>query len=242
MTTTVSDAEQAAADAKAAVDDVEEQIVSGTRSVTAAALHRVRDVWRHADLSAQGARQRAEADRRAARMAGLEKIGAAVDTLAAGEGATAAMAGALRDIAAACERLRSLAADHDAQVADLIAAAADLGAEAAAPGGPRPTSAHVAVRDDAIVHGSTGIRPVGARIAAAVGHAVAGDTDRAITDVQTVTYRTLSRPDYLIRGSGGQLLAFSGELHAGIAAQVQARTVQVLSEHDIDLYMKGELV
>jgi hypothetical protein len=131
--TNVKQAEADAAAARSEVDRTEQEIASGSKRVTATALHKLRDTWRHADLTAQATRKKTEEDRRAARLVGLERIGAEVDKLAAAD-ETVAMADALRDIAAASARFRHLAASHDEAVGELVAAAIDLGVEAPAPG------------------------------------------------------------------------------------------------------------
>lgn len=70
MTTSVQDAE------------AEADLLSGKRSVSADVLHKLRDGWRHADLTAQHTRQAAEEERREAWLTGLAAIGAEVDKLA----------------------------------------------------------------------------------------------------------------------------------------------------------------
>jgi hypothetical protein len=77
--TDVTEAEQQAAEAAEAVSLAEARLARTGRGVTATALHKLRDAWRHADLAAAGARERAERERQAARMAGLEEIGQQVD-------------------------------------------------------------------------------------------------------------------------------------------------------------------
>lgn len=236
---------QAEADAEAAkidVDRAEQEIVSGSKRITAAGLHKLRDAWRHADLTAQGARRKAEQDRIAARLDGLERIGVEVDRLGT-TNETAAMSDALRDIATACARFRGLAAAHDETVAELVAAATDLGAEPEAPGGPRPTSAHVAVNRDTITHRRTKVSPVG-DCADALSKAMQGDVDAALAGIRTaIQVREPKRPDYLLRGANGMLITIIGDLTPAMAAQIRDPNsgTQALSDHEIDLYMDGEL-
>ena len=241
-TPTIDQAEADAAAARADVDRAEQEIASGSKRITAGALHKVRDAWRHADLTAQATRKKAEEERRAAQAAGLERIGTEVDRLAAAD-ETVAMAEALRDVATACARFRRLAESHDEAVAELVAAAVDLGVEPPAPGGPRPTSAHVAVDRKAIVHKRTRVSPLSS-CAAALGKAMEGDVDAALAEVRVaIQVREPKRPDYLIRGANGQLIACTGDLDPIMAAQVSNPNsgTHRLSEHEIDLYMNGQL-
>lgn len=241
MRTSVDDAAAAAAAAEQDVDRAETDLASGSRSVTAAALHKLRDTWRHADLTAQSARQRAEQQRREARLSGLTAIGAEVDKLAAGD-EMEALGDALRVVAMACARVRDIAGAHDTAVASLVAAAADLGAEPMAPGGPRGTSGYVAVKGTAIIHKRVTVSPVGSRIRAALEHAMSGDPDRAVAEVGAATQLPEpKRPDYLLRGANGMIISMTGPLNQGMEAQVRTGGVTLLSEHDIDLYMAGEL-
>ena len=119
---TVADTEADAAGARQDVERAERDLATGARNVGVSALHKLRDAWRHADLSAQGARERAERDRQAARLKGLAEIGAEVGRLAAGTDLDG-LGQALADVATAAGRARAIAAAHDAAVADLIAAA-----------------------------------------------------------------------------------------------------------------------
>jgi hypothetical protein len=82
MTTSVQDAQAGVAAARNAVDEAEGDLLSGKRSVSADVLHKLRDGWRHADLTAQRTRQAAEEERRSARLTGLAAIGAEVGKLA----------------------------------------------------------------------------------------------------------------------------------------------------------------
>jgi len=134
------------------------------------------------------------------------------------------MADALRDIATACARFRGLAAAHDEAVADLAAAATDFGAEPEAPGGPRPTSAYVAVDRGTITHRRTKVSPVG-DCANALSKAMQGEVDAALAEIRTaIQVREPKRPDYLLRGPNGQLIAITGDLNPAMAAQIRDRT------------------
>jgi hypothetical protein len=238
---TVADTEADAAGARQDVERAERDLATGARNVGVSALHKLRDAWRHADLSAQGARERAERDRQAARLKGLAEIGAEVGRLAAGTDLDG-LGQALADVATAAGRARAIAAAHDAAVADLIAAAADLGAEPIAPGGPRATSAGVAVRGEAIVHDRAQVGPIGAQLATALAHALAGDAAGGLARVAAVTQLPEPRrPDYIARGRGGLLIPVIGELSPQQQAQVRSGDLVLLDEPSIDAFMRGEL-
>jgi hypothetical protein len=246
MTTATQDALASAADARTAVDQAEADLVSGKRSISADALHKLRARWRHADLTAERTRRAAEQERREARLTGLAAIGAEVDKLAQPEH-TERLAEALRDVAAAVAKFRNLAAAHDADVADLVAAATDLKAEPEAPSGPRGTSSYIAVKGTAIIHRRTTITALGSRVHAAVGHAVSGDIDRAIAEVRAATtVPEPRRPDYLLRNvRSGMIVPIHGPLNDGMAAQLKRNnplsgTLEELSAHDVDRWMRGE--
>lgn len=247
MTTTTEDAQARAADAEREVVQAEADLASGKRSISNVVLHKLRDTWRHADLSAQGVRQKAEQERREARLSGLAAIGDQVDELARAEHAER-LADALRAAAVAYNQVRVLAAAHDADVAALVAAATEFRAEPAAPEGPRGTSAYIAVKGAAIAHGRVTVSPLGDRIRTALGYAVNGDIDRAVAEVRSVTAAPEPRrPDHLLRNArSGMLVPIFGELNEGMRAQLRSTNprsgdVDELSDHDIDLYMKGEL-
>src|SRR5213592_4976024 len=105
--TDVAHAEREAVEAAGAVAAAEERLASGGRGVTAAGLHKLRDAFRHADLTARGMRERAERERSAARLAGLEEIGVQVDALAGT--AVEGLADAVAEVARACGRVREMA-------------------------------------------------------------------------------------------------------------------------------------
>ncbi|MGH3421311.1 MAG: hypothetical protein ACRDOD_17195, partial [Streptosporangiaceae bacterium] len=63
----VDRADQDATDAAVAVNDAEQELASGAQSITVSALSKLRDKFRHAELAARGAHQRAERERAAAR-------------------------------------------------------------------------------------------------------------------------------------------------------------------------------
>lgn len=239
MTTDVQDAQADAAAAKNAVDEAEADLRSGRRSISADLLHKITDAWRHADLTAQNARQKAEQDRREARLSGLAAIGDKVDELARAEHAEQ-LADALRAAAAACQQVRALATAYDADVAALVATATGLGAEPAAPGGPRSTSAHVAVKGASIVHKRVTVSPLGARIRAALVCAVNGDLGAAVAELQTVTRAAdPRRPDHLLRNPAGVLFPIHAPLSDAMSSQVRTGNLTMLTEHEIDLYMSG---
>ena len=195
VASSVKDADDELAQARARVDEAEAKLASGTGSVSATLLHRVRDAWRHADLSARGAHERAERERRQARLDGLAKIGDEADKLASGAPLDG-IAEALRDVASAAARVRELAATHDGALAELAAAAQEFGAEPEAPGGPRSSSAFVAVRGAMVVHKTTVVRPVGEHVVGALALALEGDTAAAVAAVSPVIrLRAPERPD-----------------------------------------------
>jgi hypothetical protein len=240
-TGSVKEADDELAQARAQVNQAEAKLASGTGNVSASVLHRVRDAWRHADLSARGAHERAERERRQARLDGLAKIGTEADKLASGV-ALAGIGEALRDVAEASARVRRLASAHDGAVAELITAAQEFGAEPEAPGGPRSTSAFVAIRSGALVHQATAVRPVSEHAQGALALAVAGDIARADAAVSpAIRLRPARRPDYLLRGPNGMLLPFYDALTPVMEAQVRSGDCQRLDEQDIDQYMAGEL-
>jgi hypothetical protein len=241
MITDVQDAQADVAAARNAVDEAEADLLSGRRSVSADVLHKLRDGWRHADLTAQRTRQAAEEKRRDARLKGLEAIGAEVGKLAQAEH-TEQLAEALRDVAAACARFRALADAHDADVADLVAAATDLGAEPAAPGGPRGTSSHVAVKGATIIHKRVTVTPLGGHVRAALEHAVSGDIDRAVAEVQSSAREPEPRrPDHVLRNRrSGMLFTTDGDLGDGMRSQIRTGDLIELSGYDVDRYMTGE--
>jgi hypothetical protein len=236
---TASDAEAEAA--RAEVDEAETALVSGKRNVSADALHKLRDAWRHADLRAQSEKAKAERAQVTARLKGLEEIGTQADRLADGPGIRE-MTEALEAVSSACRRVCDLAAQHDADVAALVAAAIDLGAEPMAPGGPRKTSAHVAVDGDTIAHGRTVLRPVSGQVLAALGRAQIGAPSDAAAMLHAVeTLREPKRPDHLLRGRGGVVLTVFGEPDVQMYRQIQSGDLESLPGSAIDAYMEGEL-
>ena len=245
MTTETIDASAAdreAADAAAAVEAAEEQLASGGKGVSVSALGKLRDRFRHAELTARGAHERAEADRRAARMAGLEEIGRQVDALAAGAGTE--LAEALHEVADACGKVRSLAAAHDAAVADLIAAARDLRAEGRAPAGPRKTSADVAIAANAVSHKRTTVHQVGGKLAAVLALAINGQPEAAANKAELVTEQPapLRATHYLRRAADGMIFTYDGkDLPGGWVGQLSRGELERLTDREIELYLQGEL-
>lgn len=243
MTTQAIDpahADRERAEAGAAVDAAEAQLASGARGVSIAALNRLRDKFRHADLSAQGAHERAERERQGARLSGLGEIGDQVDALAAT--GSAEMAEAFRALAGAAARVRALAARWDGTVSGLAAAARDLGAEPPAPGGPRKSSGFVAVRDRAVVHKRTEVRPVAPHLDQAIAAAVSGDAEQAIAlAVMVAGLPEPRRAGNYLRAAGGQVIAYDNPLPGGIAHQVSSGELVPLSDAEISRYLAGEL-
>jgi hypothetical protein len=242
MTASVEDAHKTETDARRSVDQAEDDILAGKRSVTAAALHKITDAARHAALSAEAARQRAEQDRANARLEGLEAVAAEVVNLAASE-YPPGLAEAFADIADACARAQSIASAHDADIAELTAAAKRLGAEHAAPGGPRKTSAFLALTGNGITLKDKTVSPVGGRIGAAITHAIRGDAERAAAEVRTVRETVpAKRPGHVLRQvSNGLLFPVHGDLNQFQLAKLRKGEMTELSAAEIDLWMKGEL-
>lgn len=238
MTTTPADAQAAADQAAAAVTDAENKIASGRRGVSADMLNKLRDAHRHAQLTLKGAQQKAAQQQAEARTAGLTEIGTAVDQIAA-EGLGQDLPGALQELAGAAAKVRRLAAAHDADVAQLIAAANDLQVEPKAPGGPRASSAGVAVHQGGILHGRTHLLPVGANIERAIADAVAGDPERGASQVRhTATEPEPRRPRHLIRTDNG--VHALDNLPSVLAAQLRSGQAQELTDTEADRYMAGE--
>jgi hypothetical protein len=241
MTTSVKEAEKRADAARRDVEAAEAGLTTGHSAVSADDLHKLRDNWRHADLSAQGARQRAEQDRRDARLKGLAAIGEEAAKLASSQHADK-IAAALRNVTAAVGLVRALAAAHDADVAELARAAQDLGAEPKAPGGPRATSAYVAVEGKAVLYKRSRVAPIGAAVEAALGEAISGDPEKAIAGMRPAREMPHPhRPDHLLRHSNGTLHAMDGILNDGIVSQIRTGDLTKLSDVDVDRYMAGEL-
>jgi hypothetical protein len=234
--TAKDEAEQAAIEVKKA----ETQLAAGG-SLPFAALHQLRDRWRYADLAAQGAQARAEKERTEARLAALAGVGAEVDQVAAAEPGKAFQE-ALADVARACQKVRDLADGHDATVAALVAAATDLQVEPKAPGGPRATSAHVAVEGRSVMHKGTMLAPVRERVEQALQHALVGDVERAAYLARPVVeVPAAKRPDHLLKGRNGVLHAFDGELNTGMQSHLRSGELVRLSDVDVEAYMRGEL-
>lgn len=236
----VKAAEDTAQQAALEVKEAESRLAGGG-SVTFDALHKLRDRWRHADLAAQGAQARAQAERQVARLDGLAAVGAQVDKAAAAAPGKA-MKAALEEVAAACAKVRALAEGHDAGVAALVATAVELGVEPTAPAGPRATSAHVAVDGDAVTHKRTRLVPVRDKVGAALPYALAGDVAKAAEIVRPVVeVPEAQRPEYVLRGRNGLLQPVGAPLNSGMQALIRSGEVVLLSEVDIDRWMAGEL-
>jgi hypothetical protein len=245
MIADIADADQEAADAAAAVAKAETKLAAGQGGVSPDALHRLRDRFRHARLSAEGLRAKADRDREAARVAGLEEIGRQVDALAE-SGLPNDLGEALQAITDACAKARSIARTWDTSITELIEAARDLDAEGMAPGGPRKTSAHLAVGDrpDAktIIHQQTKLTPVSAQVAQAIEYAVLGRPydGLALMDGAS-TLAEPQRPDFLLRGRNGMLLTVYGEPNQQFQNQIRSGDLTALPKSDIDAYMAGGL-
>jgi hypothetical protein len=231
--------EREAAEAKAAVAAAEERLASGGRGVSAGALHKLRDAFRHADLAARGTRERAERERAAARLDGLEEVGVQVDALAAT--AIAGLDDAVAEVAAACAKVRELVAGHDQQVAGLIEAANDLGVEPRAPGGPRKSSAFLAAGPGTIQHKTAEVRQLGPGVEAVIGHAVAGHVDDAIAAAQVVADVRPTRADHYFRGLNGAIIGLDDPIGQGMRAQIQSGDLVELTSAEVARFLAGEL-
>jgi hypothetical protein len=240
-TSSVKDPQAAVQQATVEVRQAEAKLASGDRSVTVEALHKLRDRFRHATLSAQGAQARAEQERQQARLDGLQQVGAEVDRLVSDDTA-GGIRDALQEAAQAIMRVRGMAAAHDVRVADLIAAAADLEVEPLAPGGPRTTSADVAVDRASIVHKDQRVTPVRRQVEMALGLVLQGALEDALAEVRPVVpLRVEERPDHLLRGRGGMLVPVHGDLNMNQLAQLRSGDLVELGQGDIDRYMRGDL-
>jgi hypothetical protein len=233
-------AEQDHAAAAAAVETAEAQIAAGGRGISFEKLHNLRDRARHATLTAQGARERTERDRVAARLAALEALGEQADSLAASDGG--GIPEALQEVADAVARVRALAGEWDANVGALTTAARELGAEAAAPAGPRKTSAFVAVTGDGLTYKRTQLRPIAGKIEQILAHAVAGDVISAVAAARMVTEQPAPhRAEHYFGGSNGLIVVQDGVLNPGMEAQLRAGNLTPLTESEIQKYLAGEL-
>lgn len=241
QTIDVDRADQHAADAAAAVEAVEEELASGAQKVTASGLHKLRDKFRHAELTARGAHERAERERAAARIAGLEEIGRQVDALADETGSQ--LSEALQEVADAVAKVRGIVAGHDTAIADLIAAARDLHAEGRAPGGPRATSAYIAVAADAITHKLTTVHRVGGKLAAVLALTLDGKPAEAADKAQLVTrVAAPQRAAHYLRRPDGQVFTYGHKkLPDGWAGQLARGEMERLTDREIELYLRGEL-
>jgi hypothetical protein len=237
--TNIAQAEREAAQAAEAVSKAEARLAATGGGVSSGALHKLRDAFRHADLAARGARERAERERQAARLGGLEEVGAQVDAFAAT--AVAGLSDAVAEVAAACARVRELGAGHDAAVADLIAAANDLDVELRAPGGPRKPSAFVATGPGAIQHRTTEVRQLGAAVEAVIGHAAGGRVDDAMAAAVVVQDVKPARADHYYRGLNGAIIGLDDPVNAGMAAQITAGDLKELSAAEVTRFLAGEL-
>jgi hypothetical protein len=240
----VAEAERAAAVAGAEVQAAEAQIASGARrTVSAGALNKLRDTWRHAELAREGARARAEREHKEARLSALAEVGAQADELAASLATELprVVAAAVAGLAA----LHQLEGEYDATLAGLMSAAAELGAEPPAPSGsPRESSPYVALTSgrDALMHKNLELRPIGPAIGKAIACAIEGDAEGALAAVSPVTVRKPQRLDHYFRTTGGQILGMSDPLHPGIVIQVKAGELTPLEDPDeVDRYLRGEL-
>jgi hypothetical protein len=237
----VDAADRDAADASAAVDTAEQDLASGGQSVTVSGLHKLRDRFRHAELTARGAHERAERERAAARTAGLEEIGRQVDALAEETGSQ--LAEALQEVGDAVAKVRQIVTVHDASVADLIAAGRDLRAETRAPAGPRASSAYIAVAADSISHKLTTLHQVGGRLATVLKLAADGKPTEAVDKAHLVTQIAAPhRAAWYLRGPEGQIFTYSRQkLPDGWLGQLARGEMQRLNDREIDLYLRGEL-
>lgn len=240
QTQDVTEANQDAVAADQAVQAAESQLSDGRRGVTSAALHKLRDTARHARLTADGLRARAQRDQEAARLAGLEQVGAEVDSLAAS--GLQELPGALRDVAAAVAAVRVMAQGWDVSVAELLAAATDLDVQPSAPAGPRKSSAFLAVKGDTIQHKLTEVRPIGSRLSRVLEHAMAGDINEALAAAGIVAeLPSPRRLDHYVFGPAGQVLSFSDPMPPGVEFQVRNGELRPLTEPQIRAYLAGEL-
>jgi hypothetical protein len=92
-------------------------------------------------------------------------------------------------------------------------------------------------------------RPLGARVGAALGHALSGDIGRAAAEVHAAaTAPEPRRPDHLLRNVRSQMLVpVYGALNDGMRAQLKTSNLrsgdlgELRPDTDVDRYMKGDL-
>lgn len=239
MTASLKQADADAAAARAAVDQAEDAIASGKRfgvdKLTALVTRS-----RHADLTAEAARAKAEQEREQARREALTGVAAEIDALA--EAGVEGLREALADVAAAAERARQAARAWDAQLTEVDGAASALSCRAPAPGGPREADERVAIRDDGTVyHGETVLKRLGSRIDAALGHALGGDVVSATAAAEvTAKARTPERADHYVRGRGGLVVAIYGDPDVNQQAQLRTGQLVELNEREIRAYLAGD--
>ena len=241
MSTTdpVATADREAREAQADVDSTESELASGQKKVPFARLHRIRDRARHAELTAQAARAKAEQERREAHAAALADLAAEIDAAAA-QGATG-LPEAIQGVAAACARVRELAAAHDAGVAALRAAAIDLGCRPPAPGGPREVDARIAVTKDGVQHDRAVLYTVSDHVRAVIERAVAGDIVSAAALVKASgVVEPPKRADHYLRGRNGQIIVLQVELSQIQRNQIKKGDLVPLTEAEIRAYLAGE--
>jgi hypothetical protein len=243
MSTGIAEADQAAA--AAAVGAAEADLAAGRRGITADTLHRLRDDYRHAQLSAEGAKVKAERAREAARLAALGEVGRQVDQLAIADVA-GELADVLQVITDACARARSITGAWDGSVRDLIEAACDLGVSDAPPGGPAKASGYLAARnlggDQSITHHRVRLTPVSTDLARAIDRAVLGHPDDGLALIAGV--RELpepKRPDLVVRGRGGWCQPIFGELNENQRSQVRTGDLKVLDNDEVEAWLRGDL-
>lgn len=243
MSARTADPEVTAAQADSArvaaqVDDLEEGLASGRRSVSAVALNKARDLMRHAELTLAGKQAKAEREAAQARLEALGQLGAQVDALAAS--APGRLEERLRALAAAAEAARAEIALHNAQLADLAEAARELAVEPPAPGGPRESSGFIAFAGHGVQHERTAVHPV-ADPAAVITLAVAGDVPGALAEALPVRVADPPRrAEHYLRSASGALIT-AGDITPALEAQIRAGQLRHLTEPEIAAYLRGDL-
>jgi len=243
MSTGTAEVDRAADDAAAVLRDSEADLATGRRTVSADALHRHLDNYRHAQLAAEGAKAKAERAAATARITALGEVGRQVDDLAAAD-VVDELRDVLQVISDGCARARSITQDWDDSVRKLISTAAGLGVGEPPPGGPAKASGFLAVRTSQgsqfITHHRVRLTLVGTDLSRAIDRAVLGRPHDGLLLINGVTeLPEPQRPRYVVRGRGGVFTPLE-ELTEAQWAQVKTGDLQLLEPDEVEAWLRGE--